>query len=156
MRRWWDLQLATGNFFSKEKERVSYTIPITRSLSEAAAVQCEDVTHRWYVIFSWSAMMRVKQNGFPVHSGWAGKDFLLNTAVPSSGVASICMLKSSPLSEVPAPAVISIWAEGTESKSRSVLVCTGRQLSECQCAVLCERRRTKQIVGHVALVADAY
>ncbi|KAI9519750.1 hypothetical protein NQZ68_025889 [Dissostichus eleginoides] len=38
-----------------------------------------------------------------------------------SHAASICMLKRSALSEGPAPAVISIWAEGTESESRSVV-----------------------------------
>lgn len=46
--------------------------------------------------------------------------FILNAAVPSSGAAFICMLNKSLLSEAPAPAVISIWAEGTESQSRSV------------------------------------
>lgn len=62
-----------------------------------------------------------KQKGLSVSiQAEQAKAFHLNAAVPSSGADSICMLKRSLLSEVAAPAVISIWAEGTESESRSI------------------------------------
>lgn len=82
--------------------------------------------------------MRWKQNAFRFHSSQTGRDILLNTAVQSSAAASICMLKSSFLSEVPAPAVISIWAEGTESESQSVFDAYGEEaqwMSMCQHSV---------------------
>lgn len=82
--------------------------------------------------------MRWKQNAFRFYSSQTGRDILLNTAVQSSAAASICMLKSSFLSEVPAPAVISIWAEGTESESQSVFDAYGEEaqwMSMCQHSV---------------------
>lgn len=83
-----------------------------------------------------------------------GQDSLLNTSISCIGAPSICMLNRTALSEAPAPPLISIWTQGTGSKSWSVVGAHVEGSFTNANVLSSEKKRTKQIGGHVALAAD--